>query len=535
MPAKRMTRLDFLRAVAAGAGLAVLGKLALAVEEETAGASRPGRAGPPNIVLFLVDDMGWQDTSVQFHTERTAENDHFRTPNMQRLADMGVRFTNAYAYPLCSPTRVSIMTGLSAARHHVTQWTLRKDRDPSSNHKTLRSPAWRIEGIQPPIMTLPRILKKNGYHTIHCGKAHFGAYRTPGEDPRNHGFDVNIAGHCAGGPGSYWGDKNFSAAWRSGDRIWDVPGLEKYHGKKINLTEALTIEANEAVERAVQAGKPFYLYMSHYAIHAPWEADRRFVQKYLDKGVNKKEAVYASMIESMDASLGKILDKLEKLGVAESTIVLFASDNGGVTHGGRGKTPRGTGAHTHNSPLRAGKCSIYEGGIRVPMIVSWAKRDADNPHQKTLPIRPDSLCDEPVHVDDFLPTICRWAGLDAARYVKDLDGCDITGCVTARKGFTRRNGLLFHYPHVYCYIPQRGYAPHSAMRDGKWKVIYFHDRREWELYDLPADIGETRDLSGEKPDVLARLARKLIKRLTDCGTQYPVDKATGKEVQIQLP
>jgi len=537
MPGITMRRREFLHAAAAAVGLGVAGKLAGAVEGAPDPASESGPA-LPNIVLFLVDDMGWQDTSVQFHTKRTAFNDHFRTPNMQRLADSGVRFTNAYAYPLCSPTRVSIMTGQNAARHHVTQWTLRKDRDPSSNHKTLRSPAWRIEGIQPPIMTLPRILHKRGYHTIHCGKAHFGAYRTPGEDPRNHGFDVNIAGHCAGGPGCYWGDKNFSAAWRTKrpeDRIWDVPGLEKYHGKKINLTEALTIEANQAVEKAVRANKPFYLYMSHYAIHAPWEADRRFVQKYLDKGVDKREAVYASMIESMDHSLGKILDKLDELGVAENTIVLFASDNGGVTHGGRGKTPTGTGSHTHNSPLRAGKCSIYEGGIRVPMIVSWAKRNADNSQQKELPIRPDSICAQPVQVDDFLPTICNWAGLDAAKYVKDLDGCDITGYVTVRKGFARQRELLFHYPHVYGYIPKRGYAPHSAMRDGKWKVIYFYDRCEWELYDLQADISETRDLADEKPEMLARLAKKLVKRLADCGAQYPVDKATGKEVPIQLP
>jgi len=529
MTAAVIGRRDFLRAVAAAAGAAAMPRIASAAQSDETGPDTP------NIVLFLVDDMGWQDTSVPFHTKRTPFNDHYRTPSMERLAADGIRFTDAYAYPLCSPTRISIMTGHNAARHRVTQWTLRLGRDPSSRHKTLRSPKWRIEGLQPPAVTLPRILKTRGYRTIHCGKAHFGADGTKGEDPIAHGFDVNIAGHCAGGPGSYHGDKNFSAAWRRGDRIWDVPGLKKYHGRKINLTEALTIEAAKAVEQAVEDHKPFYLYMSHYTVHAPWEPDRRFLKRYLDKGVNKREAVYASMIESMDDSLGRLLRTLEKAGVAEDTIVLFASDNGGVTHGGRGRTPHGTGLHTHNGPLRAGKCSIYEGGVRVPMIVSWAKPRPDNPHQKRLPIRAGSTCSKPVHVDDFLPTICRWAGVDAARHVKTLDGYDITGYVTADKGFQRPGDLVFHYPHVYCYIPARGYAPHSAMRDGKWKIIYFYDRQTWELYDLSADIGETRDLAKQQPDVLKRLAAKLVKLLADRGAQYPVAKATGKEVPVRLP
>ena len=489
----------------------------------------------PNIVLFLVDDMGWQDTSVPFWTKPTAMNGHFRTPNMQRLAAGGVRFSQAYAYPLCSPTRISILTGQNAARHRVTQWTLRVGRDPSSRHATLRSPKWRIEGLQPPCVTLPGLLRKRGYHTIHCGKAHFGADGTPGEDPLAQGFDVNIAGHCAGGPGSYHGERNFSAAFRHADRIWDVPGLKKYHGQKINLTEALTREANQAVEKAVKAGKRFYLYMSHYAVHAPWEPDRRFLQKYVDKGVDRRESVYASMIESMDRSLGDILAKLEALGVAENTIVLFASDNGGVTHGGRGKTARGTGAHTHNWPLRAGKCSIYEGGIRVPMIVSWAKPAAANRHQKRLPIRAGSVCGQPVHVDDFLPTICRWAGIDATRHVKHLDGHDVTGYVVADKRFRRPGEMFWHYPHVYGYNPARGYAPHSAMRDGKWKVIYFYDRRKWELYDLAADIGERNELSAKHPDVLKRLAGVLARRLKDMKAQYPVDKKSGQEVPPVLP
>src|SRR5512139_1111617 len=158
------------------------------------------------------------------------------------------------------------------------------------------------------VTPLPALLHAAGYRTIHVGKAHFGAQDTPGEDPLNLGFEVNIAGHAAGGPGSYWGEKQFSAAWRTKppDHIWDVPGLEAYHGKPIYLTEALTQEAVKAMQKAVADHRPFYLYMSHYAIHAPWEKDERFYQKYIDQGLTPFEATFASMIEGMDKSLGDL-------------------------------------------------------------------------------------------------------------------------------------------------------------------------------------------------------------------------------------
>ena len=160
----------------------------------------------PNIVVFLVDDMGWQDTSVAFHSERTPFNERYRTPNMERLARQGVVFTNAYACSVCSPSRTSLMTGQNAARHHVTNWTLRKGKDQSGQTKRLRSPeGWRNDGLQPDPALLPQLLHDAGYHTIHAGKAHWGAEGTAGEDPRTLGFDVNIAGHCAGGPGAYDG------------------------------------------------------------------------------------------------------------------------------------------------------------------------------------------------------------------------------------------------------------------------------------------------------------------------------------------
>ncbi|MCK5705344.1 MAG: sulfatase-like hydrolase/transferase, partial [Cyclobacteriaceae bacterium] len=218
----------------------------------------------PNIILFLVDDMGWQDTSVPFYHERTPFNDTYHTPNMEKLAAQGMKFTQAYSHSVCSPTRVSLMSGMNAARHRVTNWTLRRNATNDRQHETLELPKWNVNGMQPTdsiensvhVTTLPQILKNNGYFTIHSGKAHFGAIGTPGENPSNLGFDINIAGHAAGGPGSYQGENNFSAVWRNGSHIWDVPGLEKYHGLDINLTEALTREAIFALDSAAQLDKP---------------------------------------------------------------------------------------------------------------------------------------------------------------------------------------------------------------------------------------------------------------------------------------
>ncbi|MDX2431978.1 MAG: sulfatase-like hydrolase/transferase, partial [Bacteroides sp.] len=321
----------------------------------------------PNIILFYVDDMGWQDTSVPFYSETTKLNQRYQTPHMERLAKQGVKFTEAYACAVCSPSRISLMTGMNAARHQVTNWTLRKDKSPDPPDKNIKPPLWNMNGMtlggNTPLTveatSLPVILSEAGYRTIHVGKAHFGALGTPGEDPLNLGFDVNIAGHAAGGPGSYYGKYNFSAEWRGGDSIWDVPSLEAYHGKEIYLTEALTHEANKEIDRAVLDGDPFYLYLSHYAIHAPWEMDDRYYQKYLDAGLTEFEATYASMIEGMDRSLGDIMDNLKSQAIAENTIIIFMSDNG--QHRG---VPL-------NKPLRGHKLTPYEGGIRVPLIVRW--------------------------------------------------------------------------------------------------------------------------------------------------------------------
>ena len=480
-----------------------------------AAAILPKNGGKPNIIFFLVDDMGWQETSVPFYTEVTELNRRYRTPNMERLAAKGVKFTQAYASAVCSPTRVSLLTGMNVARHRVTNWTLRKDRSPDSPSKQVQAPAWNLNGVctvagverTMQVTPLPALLRAAGYRTIHVGKAHFGAKDTPGENPLSLGFDVNIAGHAAGGPGSYWGEKNFSAAWRTNppEHIWDVPGLEAYHGKNIFLTEALTREAIKAVEQAVADRRPFYLYMAHYAIHAPWEKDERFYQRYIDAGLKPFEATLASMIEGMDKSLGDLMATLDRLGVAGNTIILFMSDNGSPS-----QCPQ-------NLPLRGHKLTPYEGGIREPMIVKWPGVT-----------KPGSVCRDPVVIEDFFPTILELAGAEwSGKTRQTVDGVSFLPLLKGGGRTPPDRAFVWHFPHNYS-----GQTPFSAIRQGPWKLIYHHVDRRLELFNIDEDIGETRDLAQDNPAKMAELAKLLTARLRAEKAQMPVDKRTGKTIEM---
>jgi arylsulfatase A-like enzyme len=466
----------------------------------------------PNIVFFLVDDMGWQETSVPFHSETTALNRRYRTPNMERLAADGMKFTQAYASAVCSPTRVSAITGMNVARHRVTNWTLHRNGSPDRPHKSIEPPHWNLNGISAVpgiersthVTPLPALLKTAGYHTIHAGKAHFGAKDTPGENPLNLGFDVNIAGHCAGGPGSYWGLKNFSAQWRKGSDIWDVPGLDAYHGKDIYLTEAITREAVKAIEKPVAAKQPFYLYMSHYAVHAPWEKDDRFYQKYIDAGLKSSEATLASMIEGMDKSLGDLMAALDRLGVADNTIILFMSDNGSPS-----QCPR-------NLPLRGHKITPYEGGIREPMIVKWPGVT-----------KAASTCREPLVIEDFFPTILEMAGVDwRGATVQEVDGLSFTHLLKSETRTAPDRAFVWHFPHHY------DQPPFSAIRQGPWKLIYHHVDRRTELFNIDEDIGENHDLTQQQPAKVAELAKLLSERLRAMDAQMPIDNSTNRPVEL---
>ena len=460
----------------------------------------------PNIIFFLVDDMGWQETSVPFWKEKTMLNERYHTPNMETLASQGMKFTQAYACPLCSPTRVSLMTGMNAARHQVTNWTLEKNKSPDHEHPKIEIPKWNINGLSPVpgvegtyySKTLPMFIKEAGYKTIHIGKAHWGAKGTPGEEPLNLGFDVNIAGHAAGGPGSYYGKYNFSAEWRNENRIWDVPGLKKYHGQDIYLTEALTIEALNELEKAANKEKPFYLYMSHYAIHAPWEKDELFYQKYKDRGLTDFEATYASMIESMDNSLGKIMGKVKQLGIENNTIIIFMSDNGSPS-----QCPQ-------NLPLRGHKITPYEGGIRDPMIVKWpgvTKAGSEN--------------NTPLIIEDFFPSILEMAGVkEYNQPAGKIDGISFVSLLYGKNMNTKKREFFWHFPHNY------GMEPYSVIRKGDWKLIFWYIDSKMELYNIPADISEKNNLADIHPEITKNLAVELGKYLKSVGVKTPVDKNT---------
>lgn len=468
----------------------------------------------PNIILFMVDDMGWQDTSLPFWRDTTIFNRIYHTPAMERLATTGTKFTQAYASSVSSPSRTTLMTGLDPARHRVTNWTLEQNKSTDDEgYNGLKLPDWNVNGLQPRAgidhsivaTPFPQILRQNGYTTIHCGKAHWGAIGTPGENPLNLGFDVNIAGHAAGGLASYLGEQNFgNKTDGTPQSLFAVPGLEKYWGQNIFVTEALTLEAIEAIEQATAKDQPFYLYMSHYAIHIPLNKDERYYQKYRDAGLEDMQARYASLIEGMDKSLGDIMDYLKRKGIADNTIIIFMSDNGGLSlsSGREGRE------NSHNYPLNAGKGSVYEGGIRVPMIVNIPGR------------RKVSQCDTPVSMADFMPTILDMAQIKNYRTIQKLDGVSLMPMLMAdaNKDKSMNRSLYWHFPNKWGGAktdrPTLGYGATSAIRSGNWKLIYYYQTGMTEFFNLSEDIFEIVDQSKN------RNVSHLMKQMADDLTKY---------------
>ncbi len=482
----------------------------------------------PNIVVFLVDDMGVMDTSVPFltdgsgHPQRYPLNDHYRTPNMERLAALGVRFNQFYAMSVCSPTRISIMTGKNAARHHATNWI-----NPDNNNAGPHGPLdWNWQGLKKTDTTLPQQLKTAGYRTIHVGKGHFGARDFEGAEPLNLGFDVNIGGASFGAPGSYYAEKKYG--WSSKRESHAVPHLEKYHDSHTFLSEALTIEANAAVAAAVEAKQPFYLYFAHYAVHAPFESDPRFADHYKASGKSPQAQAFATLIEGMDKSLGDVLDQLEKLGVAENTIVFFLGDNGS-------DGPLG---HEHAvacaAPLRGKKGAHYEGGMRVPFIAAWAKNSPNNAWQQKTKIAAAAIQPQVASVVDLFPTVLNIAGVPSPENYR-IDGSRLDTLLTGQPDPQRGETFLMHYPH----------SPHrsdyfTVYRDGDWKVIYHYypseasENSHFQLFNLAEDPFESTNVAAKKPEQLRAMMQKLIDAMQDAEAQYPRNQ-DGQPLLPTLP
>ncbi|MFM8536661.1 MAG: sulfatase-like hydrolase/transferase [Planctomycetaceae bacterium] len=492
-------------------------------------------ADRPNVIVFLVDDLGVMDTSVPFLTDpdgrprRHPLNDFYHTPAMERLAASGARFSTFYAMSVCSPTRISLMTGQNAARHRTTNWiNWRQD-----NAGPLGPPDWNWRGLDADDVTLPRLLRQAGYRTIHVGKGHFAPRGAPGEDPAALGFDVNIAGSCIGAPATYFGSRDFarrdtpSRARAAADNA--VPGLEHHHGEDIFLTEALTREATAEITAAVGARQPFFLHLAHYAVHAPFESDPRFADRYADRDVSPPARAFATLVEGMDRSLGDILDHLQALGVAADTRVLFLGDNGS-------DAPLG---HEHAwasaAPLRGRKGSHYEGGMRVPFIASWAAPDPTGRWQRRLPIAAGAIQRQIANVCDVMPTILR---LDDVPVPPGhvVDGRPLDLLLAGRDDPAHERTFLMHYPH----------APHrsdyvTVWREGDWKVIYHHPPApasggaRYQLFNLHDDPFEEHDLAGERPGELARMMQGLVQACDAHAALQPLDPDTRRPRRPVVP
>lgn len=519
----------------------------------------------PNIIFFLIDDYGWTDSEVAYG-ERCEHNLNFHTPNMLALASKGVVFSNAYACPVSTPTRTSIMSGMNAIHSHITNWTSMAKDEPSdavggANGAVLyeekasdvfRRPEWNINGLSPvpgiaqtaEATPLVDLLKQNGYFTIHVGKAHLASAGTPGSSPLNWGFVTQVAGTNAGLPCSYQGNDNFGNT----PEKWNmsaVQNMTEYYGHDIFLTEALTREALKTLDYPVSHGQPFYLYMSHYATHTPIQKDKRFFRRYKDMGMDDGEAKFASMVEGVDKSLGDIMNYLDEKGISDNTVIILMGDNGGNADA----KGRGGERHTQNKPLREGKGSCYEGGIRVPMMFYYPGKTPAGVKIST-----------PVVPEDLYPTILDVAKVKSYSTVQDVDGQSLLPMLTEGAKMPSRP-IFFHYPHQWKveFKPEVDFLSTVILDD--WKLVYVMSNAvpgvhvdpglgkvsspgieksrikgvrcgALELYNLKDDIGESVNVAGKYPEKVKELATILSGRLRAWNASMPTIKATGESVPM---
>ncbi len=428
----------------------------------------------PNIVFILADDLGWADTTPY-------GADLHETPNLERLARESVRFTRAYAAaPVCSPTRASIHTGKYPARLGLTIWR-EAARNPPRNNRLV--PPVVEENLAHSEVTLAERLGQAGYFNAHIGKWHLGDAE---HYPETHGFEVNIGGSVWGAPATYWWP--FRGDFGANRERRYVPGL--VGGKQGEyLTDRLTDEALRQMDAA--SGRPLFLNLCYHTVHTPIEGKPELVEHFRRKiapGMNHRNAAFAAMVRSLDDNVGRILARIDAPEMASRTVVVFTSDNGGYINPYRGEPV------TSNAPLRSGKGSLYEGGIRVPLMIRWPGA-----------ARAGAVCDEPVSSIDFYPTLLEMAGLAGdAKHNATVDGASLAPLLRSPGARLERDELFFHYPHYYATT-----SPVSAVVARDWKLIeYFEDSR-LELYDLAHDPGEQRDLAAAMPDRARQLHARL--------------------------
>jgi arylsulfatase A-like enzyme len=428
----------------------------------------------PNIVLLLADDLGWTGVGC-------FGSDFYETPNIDTLSRQGMKFTNSYAAcTVCSPTRASIMTGMYPARLRLTDFIAGQNRP----FAKMKIPDWTKELVSERV-TMAELLKKQGYKTAHIGKWHLSprGNRSAGMQPMDQGFDISYDG---------------------------PPGRKGYFLKKGSssqtgsnyLTDVLTDKACQFIDES--AGEPFFLYFAYHVPHTPIQGRNDLVQYFearVDKKLTHNNPVYAAMVKSLDQSVGRIMGSLQKHGLTENTLVIFTSDNGGLT--------QRYGKHdgfTENLPLRRGKGSAYEGGVRVPTIVRWPNG-----------IIGGTVCDTPIMTIDYLPTLLEVTNAAPAQNENDvMDGQSLVSLFRNPKSQLNRD-LFWHYPHYHA----GGDGPYSAIRSGDYRLIESHEDNRMELYNLATDLGEQNDLHDQMPEKVNELKQKLAQWRTNVQAQMP--------------
>ncbi len=454
----------------------------------------------PNIVFILADDLGYHDLSCM-------GSNYYETPNIDRIAREGMVFTDGYAAcQVCSPSRASIMTGKFAARHGITDWIGARTGEEwrkAGRYNKLLPPEY-VHNLPHEYVTLPEALKANGYKTFFAGKWHLGS---EGSWPEDHGFDINKGGWDKGSPMG-----GFYAPWEN-PRLASGPDGE-------SLTMRLAQETTDFLKENKDTS--FFAFLSFYAVHAPLETTQekwaKYRQKAEDMGIAESafemghflpirqvqdHPVYAGLVETMDDAVGIVLAALDELGLAENTVVVFTSDNGGVA--------AGDAFATSNKPLRGGKGYQFEGGIREPFFIKVPWLDIAGKQS-----------DEPVIGTDFYPTFLELSGADL-RYDEHIDGVSLVPVMKGNK--LEERALVWHYPHY----GNQGGQPSSIIRQGEWKLIHYYEDGRRELYNLKTDLEETTDVSAQYPERTNQLHEQLFARLNEMGARFPQKDPEYKE------